>query len=953
MPRHRPEGQVVELRVLGLVELLVGGQPLNLGKRQHRLILGILSIEASRPVHRDRLIELLWSDRPPRDPRAVLQTRISELRAALDAARRNEDNERLLTHGSSYELRIAPEQVDLHRFRRLVADSRGAGSDAEIRARLRAALDLWRGPVLGGWLPPTSHDALCRGLEAARLTAAEDLFEVELRLGHHQSIVDELLDMSTAHPGRDRLTAALLLALHRSGRTAEATAAYDRHRRWLAAEFGVEPGQDLERLYVAILRGAPELGAGSQRAQIGAVPRQLPTSVRHFVGRAAELRALTELVDQHRANRGAVVISSINGAAGIGKTALAVCWAHLVADRFADGQLYINLRGFDPTGTPTTPPDAVRELLDALQVPPDRIPASLDAQVGLYRSVLSDKRVLIVLDNARDAEQVRPLLPGTPTCLVLVTSRNQLSSLVAVEGAQQLTLDVLAADDARLLLTRRLGADRVAAEPRAVDRIVARCAGLPLAIAIVAARAAAHPTFALATLAEQLSEARGRLDALALGDPASDLRAVFSWSYQALGDAAARLYRLLGLHPGPDVSVSAVVSLAGLDLLAVRVLLAELTSANLLVEHEPGRYTFHDLLRAYATEQVHVHETAEQRAAASRRMLDHYLHTANAATLMLKRYAQQVALSQPLPGVVPEHIADRQQAIAWYTAEHSVLVAAIHHAAASGVDTHAWQLAYTISTFFERRGHWHDQVITQRAALVAADRLGDTSAQAGVHYKLGRASTLLGHLDDAETHLRCALDLYCRSGDQEGQATTQDALAEVWSRRGDHVNALRHATVALHLSRTTGHVIGQARALNTVGWLNGQLGNHRTALAACGRALTLFQQLDDRTGQADTWDSLGYAHHHLGNHAKAIACYQHAIELYRDLGHRRGEFGALTCLGDTYQSADDPAAARTAWQEALAILVDLAHPDADKVRSKLADGSGRIEGDRDGDRVRS
>lgn len=530
---------------------------------------------------------------------------------------------------------------------------------------------------------------------------------------------------------------------------------------------------------------------------------------------------------------------------------------------------------------------------------------------------------------------MRPLLPGAPTCLVLVTSRNQLSGLVAAEGAHPITLDLLTEDEARQLLTRRLGADRVAAEPDAVTEIITACARLPLALAIVAARAATEPHLPLHTLADQLRDSSDRLEALRTDDPATDVRAVLSWSYQALTPAAARLFRLLGLHPGPDTSAAAAASLAALPLPEARSLLGELTRANLLSEHVPGRYTFHDLLRAYATERAHRLDPAQQRHAATHRMLDHYLHTAYTADRLLSPARDPITLTPPQPGIIAEHLTDYQQALDWCTVEHSVLLAAVDHAAATGLDTHTWQLAWTLDNFLNRRGHWHDWATTGQAAVAAAGRLADPTAQVSAHRFLARAYIRLGRLDDADTQLRHALDLYTQTGDLAGQAHTHYGLGQVWERRGRPAEALHHSQLALDLYQAVGNRRGQALALNSVGWYHTLLGDHQQALTHCDQALTLLQELDDRDGQAHTWDSLGYAHYHLGHHTQAITCYQHAIDLSRDLGDRYFEADTLTRLGDTHHTTGNPKAAHDAWQHALTILEQIDHPDAQAVRVKL------------------
>ncbi|MQA88377.1 MAG: tetratricopeptide repeat protein [Streptosporangiales bacterium] len=683
---------------------------------------------------------------------------------------------------------------------------------------------------------------------------------------------------------------------------------------------------------------APASGAGAGRirpATACEVPAQLPLDVPAFAGRGAESARLDAMLAEADERPTAVVISALLGTAGVGKTALALHWAHRVAERFGDGQLYVNLRGFDRAGSVMSPAEAVRGFLDAFGVPPQRIPAGLDAQVGLYRSLLAGRRVLVVLDNARDVEQVRPLLPGSPGCLVVVTSRNQLPGLVAAEAAHPITLDLLTPDEARDVLARRLGADRIAAEPQTVEEIIHQCARLPLALAIVAARAATHPGFPLEALAGQLREARGGLDAFADQDADTDVRAVLSWSYNALDTEAARLFRLLGMHPGPDVAAPAAAGLAGIPASRVRPLLAELTRAHLVAEHTPGRYTFHDLLRAYATELARTLDTQTERRAVQRRVLDHYLHTACAADRLLYPFRDPIMPVQAGPDMTSEDLADHRQAMAWFTAEHPVLLAAIRQAAGNGFDTHIWQLAWTLTTFFVRQGHWHQLVAAQRAALAAARRLTDREGQAHAHRDLARAYALLDRFEDAHPHYRQALDLFGELGDHAGQVRTHLGLGVVFDRQDRHDQALRHAQQALHLSQAAGHRAGEATALNALGWYHVRLGDCQKALTRCQRALILHQNAGHRAGEANTWDSHGYAHHRLGHHRDAVAYYRRALDLFQDLGGRYNEADTLTRLGDAHYSGGDSDAARDAWRHALAILDEFGHPDADRIRAKL------------------
>jgi tetratricopeptide (TPR) repeat protein/transcriptional regulator with XRE-family HTH domain len=677
---------------------------------------------------------------------------------------------------------------------------------------------------------------------------------------------------------------------------------------------------------------------GPARQRAWTVPAQLPLHLRGFTGRADEITALDATLGADPAPGAGILV--VTGSPGVGKTALAVHWAHRVAERFPDGQMFVNLHGFNPTGTAMDPAEAIRGFLDALDVPTHRIPADVGAQTSLYRSLVARKRMLVLLDNARDADQIRPLLPGGPGCLALVTSRRELTGLVAAEAAWPLMLGRLAPTEAGELLRRRLGEERLRAEPDAVGAILAACAGLPLALAIVAARAAVRPDSRLTVLAGELREAHARLDALASGDEVTDVRAVFSWSYRALTPPAARLFRLLGLHPGPDAAPAAVAGLAGLPSASVRPLLDELARAHLVEQWTPGRYALHDLLRAYATEQARAHESAAGRRSAKRRIVEHYLHSAYTADRLLNPSRDPITVPPPEPGVIPERHGDQGAALAWFIAEHQVLLEALDLAASPEQDDgtlpgQAWQLAWSLTTFLDRQGHWRHWAATQRAAVAAAGRIGDEAAQARAHRLAALALGRLGDFAEAHAELDRALRLYDRTGDRIGQAHTHHNLAHVWERQGRYDEALRHDRRSLELSRLAGHRIGQADALNGIGWAQAMLGDHEQALESCQEALTLLQELDNRYGQAHTWDSLGFAHQHLGHHPEALHCYEQAGKLFRALGDRYFDAVTLVRLGDVHLAAGHRDEARDVWRQALVILDDLDHPDAEPVRDKL------------------
>jgi DNA-binding SARP family transcriptional activator len=917
----------VEFRLLGPVEVVGETGPLAVRGTRNLSLVAALLLEANQVVPIDRLVTSAWGDDPPTTAPTQVRNRMSAMRRLLP---RPDGTDMITTRGSGYLIHVGEEQLDAQRFDRLVAHAEalvGAGEPDQAAAVLAEALALWRGPALDALRSPPLAAAAQR-LEEARVRAVETRIELDLAAGRHDRLLPELTALTEAQPYRERLREHLMLALYRAGRQAEALEVFRRTRALLAEQLAVEPGPALQRLHESILRGEVQL-TGSVRVVTAPVPQQLPGDVPGFAGRGDQIAELDGLLAADSP------VALLTGTAGVGKTALAVHWARRVAHRFPDGQLYVNLHGFDLVGAPSSPAEAIRRFLDALAVPPHRIPADLDAQAALYRSVLAGRRVLVLLDNARDADQVRPLLPGTPTTLTVVTSRDQLIGLVATEGARPVTVDLLSTGQARELLNRRLGPDRVGASPRAADDVIARCARLPLALAIVAARAATHPRFPLATLADELGDTRTRLDALRGGDPATDLRTVFSWSYWRLSFPAARLFRLLGLHRGPDVAVPAVASLGGLPPAGARRLLAELAEAHLLTEHVPGRYACHDLLRAYAAELAHAHDPPADRQAALHRMLDHYLHTAQAAARLLDPHLDHTELEPALDGVTVVELADRCQAWTWLTAERPALLAAVRQGTAVGLDAYTCQIAWTLPTFLYRRGLWHEQVDVQAAALRAAQRLANPAWQAYAHRRLGIAHAPLGHSYEAYAQLHRALSRYRALGDRTGQAHTHHDLSIVYERQGRHREALEQARRALDLFQLTGHPARQAFCLNAVGWYHALLAEYPQALTACREALALNQATRNRSGEAHTWDSLGYAHHHLSRHAEAADCYQRALALFRELGNRYAESETLVHLGDTHLAAGGPDAARTAWHRALDILTCLGDPDAEAVQARI------------------
>lgn len=630
----------------------------------------------------------------------------------------------------------------------------------------------------------------------------------------------------------------------------------------------------------------------------GAVPRQLPAVVATFSGRLDELSQLDAALGS-----GAVVISAVNGTAGVGKTALALHWAHQVAGQFPDGQLYVNMRGFEPDREPMPVAEAVRGFLDALGVPSDAVPVSLDAQTALFRSKIAGRKVLLVLDNVNNAAQVRPLLPGSSSCFVLITSRNSLAGLVAEHGARPLHLDLLSDDEAADLLRERLGDVDTGA-------LVELCSGLPLALSIVAARVALEPNTSIAELRAE------RLEALDLGEDHVSVRSVFSWSLRALSEPAARLFRLLGLHPGPDIDAHAAAALAGLG--ECRKLLRELVSASLLDEYLPGRFRFHDLLRLFARELAGSDEDAQ------RRMLGFYLHTAWAADRALVSQRIGVELPAVDPSVVPLSFTGPADAGTWFTAEHPVLTSLVDHAASAGFDVHAWQLALTLRSYLDTQGHWRDYESVYRSAVEPVNRLGDPIAQVRVHRGLGRALYRLHEWDEAKRVLRQALLFAEGAGDCRQQAHCHEALSTWYSSQGAHERALEHAEISIALHpEDDGAWLASSCVLK--GRCLAALNLFAAALAATAKGLELHRELvpRDETGEAEAFNSISYIQFRRGEFPMALEHAQQALELHRHLGNRQGTVEALFHISDACRALGKPDDARRASDEATSIQAAL------------------------------
>jgi DNA-binding SARP family transcriptional activator/tetratricopeptide (TPR) repeat protein len=896
-----PEGPDVDFRLLGPLEVRVRGRLVPVTSPKLRVLLAALVLNASRPVTVGELAAARWGAGQPANPRRATQLAVVRLRAVLDAAG---CRGLIRTRPESYLLEVPDQQTDLGRFRHRLreADRAAERSDRAAEAdALRAALAEWRGELLSDLSFEHMRHRLIQ-IQEQRLHVLERRFDADLRLGRHDRIVAELIDVTAEHPLRERFWAQMMTALHRAGRRADALAAYHSARRHLADELGVDPGEELTRVHATVLGGLRSPDTGS--VLLPSVPRQLPAAVSSFAGRTGAVSRLDTLLPAGEWDGdGPATVMVISGTAGVGKTALALHWARRVAHRFPDGQLWADLRGYDHRPA-LTAGEALTLLLRGLGVPDASVPSDLDGRSALYRSLLDGRRVLVVVDNAAAAEQVRPLLPGGSGPAVIITSRDPLTGLVAGGGAQTMVLDRLTAAESRELLVRRLGAQRVDAGPAAVAEIVDRCARLPLALSVATARAAQQPGLRLDRLAAQLRAAPQRLDEFSSPDPATDVRAVFSWSYRTLSEPAARLFRLSGVHPAPDMSTDTLAALAGTAPAALRPLVRELSDAHLIAEHAAGRWVVHDLLRIYAAELADSHDPSE-RHGALQRVFDHYLHSAHAAAMLIEPWRAAIVLQPADPVASARAPIDRDDALAWFGREHDGLLAAVERAGHCGFDTHAWQLAWTLAGFQQWRGLWRDRAACLTIALASARRLGDTALQARAHRGLGYAYTRLARHEDANLHLRQSLDLYDRLGDRAGRARAHHGLSYLLERQDDRAAALWHAERALVLYPPDGNPADRARAVSRVGRCHSRVGRHRLGLRYNRCALALLDGTCDHVAEAAVWDDLGYAHHNLGDHQRAAACYETALHLWRKLGHRYGEANTLTHLGGTPAGASE------------------------------------------------
>ncbi|MEV5988961.1 BTAD domain-containing putative transcriptional regulator [Streptomyces sp. NPDC052051] len=820
----------MEFRLLGSVAVVTENGEVAPGPVKRASLLAVLLLRPNTPVSIDQLSAALWEDEPPTHFKTVLQGHVSRLRALLAAHGAREYGVELATQRAAYELQLPESLVDAHRFEELVALARVQRQPVDTVRMLREALACWQGPALTGTVRSGPLEAAASGLEDLRLASVEALAEAYGHLGEHGRAAAVLRTEAVAHPLRESLAAALMLALGRSGRQSDAINWYHRTRRLLAEELGVDPGDALTGAYATLLKAAePPVTLTPPRPHPTGtpVPELLPRPPRGFTGRDTELAAL-----DRAAGAADAPLCLVTGPAGVGKTAFALHWAYRRRADFPDGRLFADLRGFSDTPAPDTG-SVLREFLLALGTPAQRVPETTAARGALFRSLTAGRRLLVVLDNARSSEQVRPLLPGGDQCATVVTSRDRLGGLIASDAARPVPLDHLPAADAAALLASVLGADRIAAEPDATARLAGLCDGLPLALRVTAARLAERPQWTLGAMAHELADEQGRLALLNVEDVG--VSAALRLTVQQLPEPAARMFRALGLHTGSDLDRCAASALAGTTPAQATADLDRLAAAHLLTEAVPGRWTPHDLVRLYARQLA-----PEADPEGLRRLLDHYLYTGLAADAAAEP-GSQPCYSLPADARRPaatREFEDRAAALAWYEAERPALEGAVTAAAALGLHDRAWRLALMQwpLVLWRITDGWTPLL---EAGLASAEHEGDVDAQSRTRALLGWVLHEEGRDAEALVHLEQAPVLAARAGDGISEAIAHVNLAAVLDATGAVARAGELMVHAVAIADRTGHPATQVLIRQHLAQHCLRTGEYETALAHTLRAVEL------------------------------------------------------------------------------------------------------------------
>ncbi|GAA3460135.1 BTAD domain-containing putative transcriptional regulator [Saccharothrix longispora] len=915
----------LEFGVLGPLQVLADGRPVVIGRKGMRGLLAMLVLRANRVVPIDEIVDSLWVDDPPATARTIVHGYVSRLRRMLEQADPT-GSARILTTPPGYQLAVDPWRLDFHRARQLVSSARG--KPAPIRARLlRESLGLWRGPVL----VDVPGEPVTTDLEELRLAAVEERVEAELELGRHLELVGELRQLVTEHPFRERLVDHMVRALYRSGQRADALEAYQRFHRRVVDELGIDPGPGLRLLHEQVLRDDPSLSSPGVAEQVVpprvgvVVPAQLPAAATGFIGRDEELAWLDRLCDAR--DPAATTIAVVNGAPGIGKSELAVTWGHRRAGQFPDGLLFAPLNGFAPDREPVEPPEVLARFLLALGVPADGVPRDLGDRVGLYRSVLAGRRVLVVLDDAWDPEHVRMLLPPGAGSVVLVTSRRRLESLVVSNGARMLTLDTLTEAESVRLVDEVVGKPVSDREPVATRMLVELCGNLPLALRIAAAKLMFSPEWTVEDLVARLSDDDSRLRTLDLADSGVGVGRALAVSYRNLPPELAEAFRAAGVVPGRWVSPHAIAAVCGVDPGTAAGLLADLADAHLVVEQWRGGFVLHDLVRLYAREVLGEHE----RDGALRRLMEHYLAACDHA----RRLIRPVSDGLDFTGSTSARPTTAAQALSWFDEEWANLTALVHAGAEAGLHEQVWRLVRLVHTYCVTRlvgRQWHAVAeLGLASARVVGDRRGELLVLHAAQDVDNRTGTPRGGLERAESAHRLAVEL----GDPRHLVMALDKLALALRAEGRATEALRHHREAVETARREGDAVNEATVLNNLAQTEQRLGRYDTAAEHQVQAVELYHRNGDERAYAVAVNNLAELYAELGLIADAEEHARQGVELARGGSMQFEEAFGRQVLGSVLAKRGERVAAQAELAESLRLFERLGSPRAMLVRTAL------------------
>ncbi|WP_030441782.1 AfsR/SARP family transcriptional regulator [Actinoplanes subtropicus] len=875
----------LRFELLGPLRAWRGDHEVPLGGVKQQTVLAVLLLEAGRPVPVDRIVATVWGAEPPPSVTHLVQTYVSRLRQALELGGD------LVSTDAGYQLRIDPAQADVAAFERLAATDPAA------------ALALWRGEPLGG-LSGEAIEVARQRLTEQRLAALEQRAGLDLDAGRHTEAIADLGRLVKEYPLRERLWALLMLALYRADRQAEALRTYATARALLVEELGVEPGPGLATMHQRILAGDPSLSPGRRTSR-----NDLPGDIADFTGREPELRRLLAALDA--APPTAAVVLAVDGMAGVGKSTLAVHLAHRLAARYPDGRLFLDLHAHSEGRPPDDPAAALDVLLRALGRAGDEIPAGLDERAARWRAELAGRRVLLVLDNAASAAQVRPLLPGAPGCLTLVTSRRRLADL---DCTGVVSLDVLGPSEAEALFARILGALSAGDD---VAEVVALCDRLPLAIRIAAARLRARPAWTVRHLAHRLRDRRRALTELAVGD--RSVAASLALSYAQLTGPQQRLFRLLGLAPGADFDAHLAAAAAGLPPAVAEALLGDLLNAHLVQEPAPGRYRFHDLLHVHAHTMALATDSPADRHDAVGRMLDQYLHTASVAADLHSPRTSHQRPHPPAPPTAMPPFPDVAEARGWLDAERVNLVAAVALAAESGRSEHATGLAVTLRHYLDAGTHHVDALAVHGHALAAARQAGDRRGEGTALNSIAKVCWRVGRYDDAYENSRCALPIHRESGDAVAEADALETLGATCYSLSRYDDATAFYRQAVRIHRAAGDTVAEATALNNIGVIEERRGRYREVLSRCREALAIYRAHGDRRHEGGALCNAGNALWRLGRYDEALDHLSRAMVIHEEIGDPGWVAHNLTSLGNVLSSLGRHDAAIEHCDRALAL----------------------------------